>query len=89
MTIKYKSYHFKDKDPIIDALRTLVEDSGLSWEQISELSGVSATTLYNWFQGATISPRFCTLEAVARSLGASLQFGRRGVNVIPLKRVAR
>jgi DNA-binding phage protein len=69
----YKSYSFKDKDPMIDRLRTIVQDEGLKAAQVADLSGVSATTLYNWFDGPTLRPQFATIMAVTRSLGYDLQ----------------
>ena len=69
----YKSYVFRDKDPIIDVLRTAVADSKRKYSAIQEDSGVSTTTLYNWFHGATRRPQFCTVNAVARALGKELR----------------
>ena len=39
----------------------------------SHESGVSTTTLRNWFHGATRRPQFCTVNAVARALGKELR----------------
>ena len=47
----YKSYSFKDKDPVIDQLRTLQQDAGLTYKQLSDYSGVSVGTFRNWFNG--------------------------------------
>jgi DNA-binding phage protein len=65
----YKSYSFRDKDPVIDHLRTAVQKSGNKYSKISEDSGVSSGTLSNWFEGTTKRPQFATVAAVARSLG--------------------
>lgn len=65
----YKSYNFVDKDPIIDAVRTAVSDSGLKYQQIKEKSGVSTATLSGWLKGKTKRPQFCTVAAVARACG--------------------
>jgi hypothetical protein len=65
----YKSYSFRNKDPVIDYLRTAVQRSGTKHSKISEASGVSAGTLNNWFHGTTKRPQFATVAAVARSLG--------------------
>lgn len=74
----YKSYMFKDKDPIIDKTRTVVQDSGMSYAEISEGSGVSTATLYNWFNGATKRPQFCTVNAVGRACGNELVWRKTG-----------
>lgn len=69
----YKSYNFTDKDPIIDVLRDLVKQhggkSGGKYKRISEDSGVSAHTLYGWFDGKTKRPQFATVAAVMGALG--------------------
>lgn len=69
----YKSYSFRDKDPVIDRLRTIVHDSGKSYAGIEADSGVSASTLYNWFAGEVKRPQFATVMAVARALGYDMQ----------------
>jgi hypothetical protein len=70
----YKSYSFIDKDPIIDEVRTMVNDSGVNYAWIEEHSGVTAATLRNWFGGPTRKPQAATLNAVARALGYKLGF---------------
>lgn len=67
--IRYKSYSFVDKDPIIDALRTAVSDSGKSYREISNTSNVSASTVRNWFHGNVRRPQFATVAAVAQACG--------------------
>ena len=63
----YKTYAFKDKDPVIDHLRTAM--NGHKYSKVSNDSGVSAGTLANWFEGPTKRPQFATVAAVAKSLG--------------------
>jgi len=63
----YKTYSFRTKDPVIDALRGTVNGKG--YGQLSQDSGVSSTTLYNWFYGPTKRPQFATIAAVARAIG--------------------
>ena len=73
----YKSYVFKDKDPIIDLTRTVVQDSGLSYAEISIKSGVSTSAMGGWFNGATRRPQFCTINAVGRACGQELVWKKR------------
>lgn len=65
----YRTYSFKNKDPIIDEFRTLVKDQGVSYKDIEKTSGVSANCLYGWFNGATRRPQHATIKAVAHALG--------------------
>jgi|KBSSwiStaDraftv2_1062776.scaffolds.fasta_scaffold03732_8 transcriptional regulator with XRE-family HTH domain len=71
----YRSYMFVTKDPCIDVLRGLVRDSGMSYTQVHDASGVTRQTIHNWFHGDTKRPQFATVAAVARGLGKSVRFG--------------
>lgn len=68
----YKSYNFTEKDPIIDEIRTIVQQHGASYKDIHEQSGVSTGTLTNWFSGPTKKPQAATINAVLRSMGWKL-----------------
>lgn len=71
-TIKvYGSYSFIDKDPVIDQVRTMIEKERATYSFIQSKSGVTTTTLNNWFNGKTRRPQFATVNAVARCLGYS------------------
>jgi hypothetical protein len=84
----YKSYNFRDKDPVIDRLRTIVADEGASYLQIHEASGVSLSTMYNWFSGPTRRPTHAAVAAVAGALGYDFTLVRHGKasNVVRLAR---
>jgi DNA-binding phage protein len=66
---RYRTYNFVDKDPVIDQLRTAMEDTAHTIGHLSDESGVSTTTLYNWFDGETRRPQFATVAAVATAMG--------------------
>lgn len=71
----YKSYLFRDKDPAIDELRTLVQNGSgskitrKSLKAIEEGGGPQVGTTAAWFFGATKRPQNATLEAAGRALG--------------------
>ncbi len=65
----YRSYSFKDKDPVIDQLRHLREIAGVSYKEIHEAGGPVPSTLYAWFEGATRQPQNPTVEAAGRAMG--------------------
>ena len=65
----YKSYSFVDKDPVLDTIRTAIQDLGLTYREVSELSDVSETTLVGWFHGKTRRPQHATIMAVMRGIG--------------------
>ncbi len=67
----YKTYSFVTKDPVIDLLRTVKDDTKAKIAHISGDSGVSSGTLYNWFSGKTRRPQFATVVAVARAMMAT------------------
>lgn len=79
----YKSYSFTDKDPIIDKIRTMIRDEKIEHGDLADQSGVSVTTLWNWFYGNTKRPQFATVAAVVRSMGYELEI-TRGQRVISL-----
>lgn len=73
----YKSYHFRDKDPEIDRLRTLIQNASgginrLNNKALSTVEhdgGPSVSCMRAWFFGATQRPQNATLEAAGRALG--------------------
>jgi DNA-binding phage protein len=65
----YKTYNFVDKDPIIDKMRGFIKKEELTYSEIESKSGVSSTTLYNWFDGKTRRPQYATVMAVIGALG--------------------
>jgi transcriptional regulator with XRE-family HTH domain len=69
----YKSYTFTDKDPMIDTIRTVIQDSGETLKKISEDSGVNANTISKWLYGETKQPRAASINAVLRALGYKLE----------------
>lgn len=71
----YASYNFVDKDPVIDELRTMLQDElggrmtrkGL---KLIEMNGGPAVgTLDNWFFGDVRKPQSGGVEAAGRALG--------------------
>ncbi len=80
--VTYRSYNFIDKDPAIDVVRTMVQQSNKTYKNIAENGGPTPTTLYNWFDGKTKRPQFCTLIAAARAVGGDIRFvNRQGTEI--------
>jgi len=83
----YKSYNFIDKDPIIDEIRTIYQDSGVNYKWIELNSGVTSTTLSAWFNGKTRKPQAATINAVLRAMGYKLGIvemaGKAQIHMIP------
>lgn len=73
----YKSYSFVSKDPVIDKIRTIINKEGVSYRDIVTDSGVSYTTLHNWFDGQTRRPQYATIMAVIRSMGYTQEFVKK------------
>lgn len=71
----YQSYMFKTKDPVIDELRSLVEQTfgkrvaGDSLKHIEEAGGPSTSCMRAWFFGKTRRPQNPTIEAAGRAMG--------------------
>jgi len=66
----YRTYRFIDKDPLIDALRSVVQrEEHLKNSDVHAVSGVATATLDNWFDGTTQRPQNATATAVTAALG--------------------
>jgi DNA invertase Pin-like site-specific DNA recombinase len=65
----YKTYSFRDKDPVIDQLRTMTKDSGRKTSEIAHAAGLSPTTPTNWFKKGVRRPQSASVEAYGRALG--------------------
>ena len=65
----YRTYRFIDKDPVIDAIRTVVQKEHLKNSAVHNISGVATATLDNWFEGSTKKPQNSTISAVTSALG--------------------
>lgn len=71
----YKSYMFKEKDPVIDELRTIAEDyfgkriNNHDMTQITEAGGPSVACMRAWWLGDTKRPTSATVEAAGRAMG--------------------
>lgn len=76
----YRTYRYIDKNPVIDKVRTILQDEGLYTKKkrnmVHQLSGVATTTLDNWFDGDTKNPQHHTIAAVVTSLGYEETFQR-------------
>lgn len=65
----YNSYVFRDKDPIVDAIRTCRQDVKFSFKGIEENGGAKAQTVRNWEQGKVRRPQFATVWASIKAMG--------------------
>lgn len=85
----YRTYRFIDKDPIIDAVRTCIQDEKLKYHQVGQLSGVSDGTVKNWLEGETRRPTNITLTAVTSALGYVRhdRIGRDGTVTVAFEKV--
>lgn len=71
-----KAYMFKTKDPVIDELRTIVQDATgdlkLKTRTLSDIAddgGPTVACMQGWFRGKTRKPQNATIEAAGRALG--------------------
>lgn len=90
-------YRFIDKDPVIDVIRTEAQRYGnLGHEQLAKLSlesGVSVSTIHNWFFGETRRPQSLSTRFVLEALGVSIQYVRdadgRNIRQAPPKMIPK
>ena len=62
-------YRFVDKDPIIDAIRFAIKETGMKSSEIALLANVSKTTLYNYDYGKVRKPQHATARSVLNACG--------------------
>lgn len=75
---KYRCYNYVNKNPVIDKVRTVLQDEGMYSKKkrnmLHQLSGVSVSTYDGWFEGDTKSPRHETIAATVAALGYEEHF---------------
>lgn len=79
-----RTYRWIDKDPVVDELRTMVNDEGLSKRLniVADLASLARTTVHNLFKGETKRPQNATVMAIVTSLGYQRKFVReRKLNI--------
>jgi hypothetical protein len=71
-----RTYRYTDKNPVIDKMRTVLQDEGLFKHLtiVHEISGISTSCLHALFHGATRNPQHRTVAGVMTSLGYEEQF---------------
>lgn len=55
----------------IERLKEAKKRMKITYEELSSISGVPISTIYDLFRGVTTDPRAGTLEAIERALGLS------------------
>ena len=75
MSKLYRSYLFKNKDPAIDVLRTVIQDNAGGKITPKVLKGIevgggpTVSCMNAWFYGGTKRPQNATIEAAGRAIG--------------------
>lgn len=66
----YRNFQFIDKDPSIDAARTIIRDEEhLTNGRAAAITGLSATTFFGWFEGSTRRPQNASITQCMAALG--------------------
>lgn len=69
--LKYKAYPFVEKDPVIDVVRTIKRDKGMTNQQIRDAGGPAVGTMNGWFNKNTRRPQFATIAAACVAMGVN------------------
>ncbi len=76
--MSYRTYNWKTKNPVIDKMRTVLQDEGMfaknKRKMLHELSGVALSTFDGWFEGDTKDPKHATIMATMSALGYEEKF---------------
>jgi hypothetical protein len=71
----YRSYMFRGKDPVVDEIRTIMQDSygekldNKAMKDVEQNGGPTAGTIRNWLFGDTKRPQNASIEAAGRAIG--------------------
>lgn len=84
------TYLFRDKDPVIDHLRTPRQQCKMKGNKLANVANVSPGTVYNMFNGTTRRPKWYTVVSIARAIGPEgeaalvrcIRTGGRGLRVV-------
>jgi transcriptional regulator with XRE-family HTH domain len=87
-------YVWEDHDPVLDQMKTIRQDEGLSLSETSLLTGLSKTTLDKWENRSrkgkrkpTMKPMFDSVMRFTRGLGYDLRFVKPERKISPTKGV--
>jgi hypothetical protein len=71
-----RTYRYIDKNPVIDKMRTVLQDEHLFTKLglVHELSGISTSCLHALFHGNTRNPQHRTVAGVMTALGYREEF---------------
>lgn len=71
-----RTYRYIDKNPVIDIIRTAIQDEGLIKKLpiVADLASLSRTTVPNWIHGDVRDPRHSSIMAVMTSLGYEFEW---------------
>ncbi len=66
-----RNYRFIDKNPVIDVMRTAVQDEGLMerLQVVADLAGLTIGTIRGWFDGDVRDPRHSSVMTTLIGLG--------------------
>src|SRR5580692_1411869 len=72
----HRIYNYIDKNPVIDKVRTILQDEGLikKLNVVHEICDVSTSTVDGWLNGDTRNPQHHTIARVITGLGYEEQF---------------
>jgi len=87
---KNPHYEFRDQDPVLDHMRTVLKASGETIAKAAERCHMAPSTFHAWFVSkSTMSPRHDSVQIFYRAYG--LEYGARSnlrVVVSTVKKVA-
>lgn len=67
----FRTYKFRahEKDPVIDMLRSAMDETGYTVTELHRETGVAMSTFTNWFDGPTRMPSHCRVAAALGAMG--------------------
>lgn len=62
-----------EKDPVIDAVHTLLDEKGDAISRVAERANVAPSTISNWIDGDTRCPQHAKIAGTLKALGYEFQ----------------
>ena len=66
-------YNWKDQHPIVDTIRTVMQDDPRTYAKLAQDAGISPTTLRNWENGDVMRPTWPAIHAVLEACGYQIR----------------
>lgn len=76
-----KLYEFKDHDPVLDQIDSLLALAEMTIKRLDELGAATIGTLRSWQVRKTKRPQFATVQRIVRACGGNVEIVYQGKRI--------